>query len=454
MPRVRPTAQKSQSAPAVTTAATQLAIPLDDGTAMLAMIQALIPLGRKAVEQALLQEVTALAGPRYAHADAHPERVRWGAQAGSIYLADQKLPIQVPRVRDRVAGHDLPLATYAHFQTPRAVDVGLFRRVLGGLACREYAAAAEAVPAAFGLAKSSVSDRFIRASARELRRLLERRLDEREWLVLVLDGKRFAADGIVIALGVTRTGEKRILGMVQTATENTPVCAAFLRELIERGFTTPQGVLVILDGAKGLRAAVRDVFGDDVPVQRCQWHKRENVLRYLTKTEQPAWRRTLQSAYAHGTYADAKRALARVVSELRVVNESAARSLEEGLEETLTLHRLQVFAALGTSFKTTNLLESVMARVEAKTERVARWRTSDQKLRWCAAALLAVETQFRRVKGYAQRPLLERALTAKITPSRIAAYFGEADHSFRTKAIRRFGPRRSVVSVHADHGMK
>ena len=422
MRRLRQTVPKSQSSATVATpVATQLAVPLDDGTAMLAMIQALIPLGLKAVEQALLQEVITLAGPRYAHGGAHPERVRWGAQAGSIFLADQKLPITVPRVRDRAAGHDLPLTTYQHFQAPRALDVGLFRRVLGGLSCREYEAAAEAVPEAFGLAKSSVSARFIRASARALRHLLERRLDDREWLGLVLDGKRFAADGIVIALGVTRTGEKRILGMVQTATENKRVCSAFLRELVDRGFTTPKGLLVILDGAKGLRAAVREVFGDDVAVQRCQWHKRENVVSYLTKTEQPVWRRKLQAAYAQESYDEAKRALHRVVTELRVVNESAARSLEEGLDETLTLHRLNVFAELGTSFKTTNLLESVMARIEAKTERVDRWRTSDQKLRWCAAALLAVEKQFRRVKGCAHLPLLERALLAKITPSMIAA---------------------------------
>ena len=133
------------------------------------------------------------------------------------------------------------------------------------------------------------------------------------------------------------------------------------------------------------------------------------------------WRRTLHAAYAHPGYADAKRALQRLIAELRVLNESAARSLEEGLEETLTLHRLGVFPELGTSFKTTNLIESVMARVEAKTERVDRWRTSDQKLRWCAAALLAVEKQFRRVKGWAHLPLLERALTTKLTPSTIAA---------------------------------
>jgi hypothetical protein len=152
----------------------QSTLPLDDGTVTLAMIQALIPLGLKAVEEALLGEVEQLAGPRYGRGDAHPAVVRWGAQPGSIYLADQKLAIAVPRVRDRAAAREVPLTTYAALQQPRAHDVGLFRRVLGGISCREYAVAAEAVPEAFGLARSSVSRRFIRASARELRRLQER----------------------------------------------------------------------------------------------------------------------------------------------------------------------------------------------------------------------------------------------------------------------------------------
>lgn len=319
MPRVRPPARKSQPAPVAPPPVTPpVALPLDEGTARLALIQALVPRGLQAVEHALDQEVTALAGARYAHDDAPPDVVRWGQQPGSIFLADQKLPIQVPRVRDGAAGHELPLATYQHLQSPRALDVGLFRRVLGGLSCREYDAAAEMIPAAFGLAKSSVSRRFILARAHELRRLMERRLDDREWLVLLLDGKSFAADGIVIALGVTRTGEKRILGMVQTATEHQTVWAAFLRELVERGFTTPHGLLVVLDGAKGLRAAVRDVFGDDVAVQRCQWHKRENVVRYLPKREQPRWRRKRQAASAHATDTEARRALQRRLAELRV----------------------------------------------------------------------------------------------------------------------------------------
>lgn len=388
-------------------------LPLDDGTlatpGAIELIQTLIPLGVRAVEEALQAEVRALAGPRYARHDERPDVVRWGQQPGSIFVADQKLGINVPRVRDRSTGHEVPLATYAQFQTPRRQDVGLFRRVLGGLSCREYEQAAEAVPEAFGLAKSSVSRRFVRASAGELRRLFERRHDDAEWLVLVLDGKTFAGDQLVIALGVTTTGEKRILGLVQTASENRRVIASFLRDLGDRGLPLDRRLLVVIDGAKGLRAAVREVFGD-VPVQRCQWHKRENVVSYLALAEQAEWRRKLQAAYAHPSYADAKRALHRLVRELHVLNASAAASLDEGLEETLTLHRLNVFPELGVSFKTTNLIESVMSRLEARTHRVTHWRTSDQKLRWCAAALWAMEKQFRRVKGCRHLKLLRTAL--------------------------------------------
>lgn len=425
MARLRRKATKNQQSQTSEPMAPQPAMALDDGTlstpVSLAMIQALIPLGLKAVEERLQAEVLALAGNRYAHDDGRAGVVRWGKQAGSIYLADQKVPITVPRVRDRAAGQEVPLTTYQQLQTPRAQDLGLFRRVLGGLSCREYEAAAEAVPAAFGLARTTVSRRFIRASARELRRLQERSLGDAKWLVLVLDGKAFAGDQLVIALGVTATGEKRILGLVQTASENRRVIAGFLRDLGERGFPMEGPLLVVLDGAKGLRAAVREVYGETVAVQRCQWHKRENVVSYLPKADHVTWRRKLRTAYAHPAYADAKRALERLVRELTPLNESAARSLEEGLEETLTLHRLGLFPELGRSFKTTNLIESVMARVEERTAKVDRWQTGNQKLRWCAAALGVMERQFRRVKGYTHLPLLQRALVAKISPSRDAA---------------------------------
>jgi putative transposase len=409
MRRVRRRVAKSQSV-APSPDVHPLTIPLDDRTVQIALVQALIPLGLKAVEEMLTAEVTALAGTRYAHEATGSRVVRWGHQAGSIYLADQKLPVQVPRVRDRVAGREIPLPTYQQLQAPRAQDVGLYRKVLGGLSCREYEAAAEAVPEAFGLAKSSVSRRFIQASARALRQLQERRLDDAEWLVLLLDGKTFAKDQLIVALGVTGTGEKRMLGLVQSATENRRVVSAFLRELVERGVAPTGRLLVVLDGSKGLRSGVADVFGDRAEVQRCQWHKRENVVSYLPKGEQPTWRRKLQAAYAHAHYAEAKRALMRLHRDLAVENASAAASLLEGLEETLTLHRLHVFQELGRTFKTTNGIEAVMARVQHKTGRVTHWRTSDQKLRWCAAALLAAEAQFRRVHGYDKLPLLKQAL--------------------------------------------
>ena len=388
------------------------------------LIQALIPLGLAAVAEALAQEVTTFARARYARTGGQPALVRWGQQPGSVYLADQKVPVAVPRVRDQQRQVEVPLATYQQLQTPRALDEGLFRRVLGGLACGEYAACAEAVPAAFGLSRATVSRRFVRASARRLQTLLERPLTVpagEQWIALFVDGKTFAADGLVIALGVTTTGRKQLLGFVQTATENERVCAAFLRQLVERGFTAPDGLLVVLDGAKGLRAAIRTVFGTSAQVQRCQWHKRENVVRYLAKRQQPEWRRKLQAAYERPTYEAAKAALTRIHRELRLLNASAAASLLEGLEDTLTLHRLGLVRELGASFKTTNALESVMAHVQRRTGRITHWRTSDQKQRWCAAALLALEPRLRKVKGYRHLRTLATVLRRELTSSRDAA---------------------------------
>ena len=390
-----------------------------------ALIQALIPLGLHAVGEALEAEVVALAGARYRRTDGRPGVVRWGQQPGSVYLADQKLPDPVPRVRDRVANREIPLATYERLQIPRAADAGLFRKVLVGLTCRQYAACAEAVPAAFGLSASSVSRRFIRASARHLQTLCERRLDGDEFVAVVLDGKTFAQDALVIALGITRQGQKTILGFVQTATENESVCAAFMRALVARGLRVAPGLLCVIDGAKGLRAAIQTVFGSQALVQRCQWHKRENVVRYLPNAQQAPWRRRLQQAYERPTYTEARTALGRLRQELRTHNLSAAHSLDEGFEETLTLHRLGVFPVLGVSLKTTNCLESLNAQLGQLTDKVDHWRTSDQKQRWVASALLLIEPRLRRIKGYRHLSQLQMALRTEIpresvTDTRIA----------------------------------
>jgi putative transposase len=229
--------------------------------ARIALIQALIPVALEKVQAELQADVKRLAGERYVRAGRLPGHVRWTPQRGSIYLADQKIPIEVPRVRDRLRNQEVPLPTYEGLQAPRALDTGLLHKVLGGLSTREYERCAEAVPEAFGLSASTVSRRFKRASARKLQELSDRRLEGYDLVTLLLDGKTFAEDEMVTAVGVTLTGEKVLLGFVQTATENRKVCAAFLRELVERGLRVDLGLLVITDGAKGLHAAVREVFG-------------------------------------------------------------------------------------------------------------------------------------------------------------------------------------------------
>ena len=386
--------------------------PLAALDARVEMIQALIPLGLDAVNDVLQQEVTTLAGHRYARDGGQRDHARWGSQRGSVYLADQKVETQVPRVRDLSRGVEVPLATYQALRSPRRADDAALRRILKGLSCRDYESCVDPVAETFGLAPSSLSRRFKRASAAKLQALQERDLSSYDVVALFLDGKTFADDEMVIALGVTLDGQKVVLGFVQTATENERVCSAFLRSLVERGLKFDQGLLCVIDGAKGLRAAVKRVFGTKAPVQRCQWHKRENVLGYLPVSKQAPFRRKLQAAYDQPTYAQAKAALKKIRAELALVNQSAAASLDEGLEETLTLHRLGLAKVLGRSFRTTNCIENVNALLGQRTDKVDRWRNSDQKQRWLATALLDIEPRLRRVHGHQHLGRLREAMNA------------------------------------------
>ncbi len=387
-------------------------------------IQALIPLGLMRIQELLEDEVRTLAGARYERKTAQLPGRRHGSNPGSVRLAGQRHPLRLPRVQ-HLAGGEIPLESLAHLRGTGQLDEVLLKRVLYGISCRNYEVAAAAVPGAIGLSSSTVSRSFTRASAKQLKGLQERDLSELDLLAIFLDGKTFADMTMVIAVGITLTGEKHVLGFVETGTENEGVLTLFLQELEERGLTSSQGLLFILDGGKGLRAAVRQAFGTSALVQRCQWHKRENVVRHLPKGEQVTWRRRLQRAYQRPTYAEAKAALMRLQMELEDRNQSAARSLAEGLEETLTLHRLGVFAILGVSFKTTNCLESINALVEERCAKVDRWTNSNQRQRWLATALLDIEPRLRRVKGYRHLPKLSEALQRdlnieKTVPKKVA----------------------------------
>jgi transposase-like protein len=378
------------------------------------MIQALIPIGLMAVADQLEEEVRQLAGERYSRQGGRPGHHRWGSQPRSIYLSDQKMRIDVSRVRNKLKNEEVPLSTCQALQSPRQADEGLLRRILMGLSCRNYASCAEAIPEAFGLSSSTVSRRFIQASSRKLKELAERDLSAYDFVALFIDGKSFAEDEMIIALGVTITGEKIPLGFIQAATENERVLKSFLSGLLGRGLSIEEGIFCIIDGAKGLHAAIRKIFQDRVLIQRCQWHKRENIVSHLPKNLQTTWRRRLQRAYEKPTYEEAKAALNRLKPELKLINESALASLEEGFEETLTLHRLGLFSQLGISLKTTNCIESVMSLIGQYTDKVDYWKNSSQKHRWIASALLEIEPRLRRIKGYRYLPSLRLALKQRL----------------------------------------
>ena len=381
-------------------------------SAKVELIRQLIPLGLMHVHDTLQAEVTALCGSRHERTEG---RAGWrhGWNPGSVRMAGQRVGLRVPRVRGEHS--EIPLQCYREFAAGSGeMDELLMRRIVYGISCRNYERAAESIPGAIGLSSSTVSRCFVKASAAQLRAFQERDLSKESYVALFLDGKVFADDTMVIALGVTEDGRKRFLGFVETGTENERVLSEFLGSLMDRGLDVSQGILVVIDGGKGLRAAVRKVFGKRGLVQRCTWHKRENVVSYLPKEQQNRWRQRLKQAYDRPTYAEASAALKKLHTELERTNQSAANSLLEGMEETLTLHRLGLYSLIGLSFKTTNCIESVNSLVEERCGKVDAWRNSNQKHRWLAAALLDIEPRLRKVKGYRHLPLLRKALQGEI----------------------------------------
>jgi putative transposase len=377
------------------------------------LIRRLIPLGLMHVQELLESEVEALAGARHARKTDDDVGCRYGSNPGSVRLGGQRVPVRVPRVRG--ASGEIALQSYQQLHTGGGdVDETLLCRVLAGISCENYEQAAAAVPGAIGLSGSSVSRSFVHASAAQLKAFEERDLSDEDYVALFLDGKTFADATMVIALGITMTGEKRVLGFVESATENATVLSSFLRSLLGRGLDVSRGLLVVIDGGKGLRAAVRKVLAKRAVVQRCMWHKRENVVSYLPQRDQVTWRRRLQRAMDRATYAEARAALEHLIAELDMINQSAAASLREGLDEILTLHRLGVYAALGRSFKTTNCLENINGQVERLCGKVTYWKNSNQRHRWLAAALLDIEPRLRTVCGYQQLGALRNALQREL----------------------------------------
>ena len=382
-----------------------------DTDVKVALIQALIPEGLKAVNEKLQEEVRKLAGVEYRHGK---ENVRWGRQGGSVYLLDQKIPIEVPRIRNKPSNSEVPLEYYQKFQEPYNSGEQVFKKLLNGLSTHRYRECAELAPETFGISASSLSLRFKTASAARLRQLQERGLERYDFVAIFVDGKRFADDGIMIALGITIEGKKIILGIEQTATENSRALEQFFDKLIQRGLNYKEGIFFVIDGAKGIARAIERVFSLSALIQRCQYHKVENVISYLPKGMQRIWRVKLRAAYQETKYDSAKRALSKLEAELREINPSACASLQEGQEETLSLHRLGLYAELGKSFGSTNCIESVMSQVGQYTDKVDRWRGGSHIQRWVAAGLLEMEPRLPKIKRFRYLKLLRMKLQEEV----------------------------------------
>jgi putative transposase len=358
------------------------------------------------------EEVRKLAGER---SRPQPGRTanRWGKERGYCVVMGQKVPIERPRVRT-TEDKEVRLGSYEMFHRGEPLSETVWEKLMLGLSTRRYGQAVREFTEAYGLEKSAVSEHFIEASRVKLKDLMERRLNKLQLCALLIDATPFEGQQMIVALGIGQDGRKRILGIRQGATENATVVGELLGDLMNRGldFSTPR--LYVLDGGKALHAAVKKYAGESAPIQRCQVHKRRNVLDHLTDEQKPAVARKLNAAYALEEYAAAREALNGLHHELMHLNPSAARSLGEGLEETLTVHRLHVPQQLRLTLASTNVIESAFSIVERVCLNVKRWHSGDQRERWVGSGLLVAEKQFRRIKGHKQLPLLLRELEALI----------------------------------------
>jgi putative transposase len=370
--------------------------------------------GLQLMDLLMQAEVEELVGQR-SQRQAERTANRWGSEDGYCVVMGQKVPIQRPRVRT-TDNREVRLGSYEMFHRGEPLTETVWEKLMLGLSTRKYGRAVREFTEAYGLEKSAVSEHFIEASRAKLQEMMERPLGRLRLCARMIDATPFEGQQMVAALGIGQDGKKMILGIRQGATENATVVGELLGELIQRGLDFTESRLYVLDGGKALTAAVKKYAGDSAAIQRCQVHKRRNVLDHLTDEQKPAVAKKLNAAYGMEDYTAAKQALDNLHRELMDLNPSAARSLGEGMEETLTVHRLHVPLQLRKTLASTNVIESAFSIVEQVCKNVKRWHGGDQRERWVGSGLL-VAKQFRRIIGHKQIPTLLRELEAS-TPSK------------------------------------
>jgi transposase-like protein len=370
--------------------------------------------GLRLMDLLMQEEVRELVGER-SQRQTDRKANRWGSERGYCVVMGQKVPVERPRVRS-TDDQEVRLGSYELFHRGEPLTETVWEKLMLGLSTRKYGQAVREFTEAYGLEKSAISEHFIEASREKLQGMMERRLDKTRLCALLIDATPFEGQQMVAALGIAQDGRKMILGLRQGATENATVVGELLGDLVTRGLDFSEPRLYVLDGGKALTAAVKKHAGESAAIQRCQVHKRRNVLDHLIDEQKPAVAKRLHAAYALEDHAAAKQALNALHRELMDLNPSAARSLGEGMEETLTVHRLHVPMQLRKTLASTNVIESAFSIVEQVCKNVKRWHGGDQRERWVGSGLLVAQKQFRKVTGHKQIPALIRELEA-LAPS-------------------------------------
>jgi len=372
-----------------------------------------VALGLELAGLMMQDEVEQLCGQRYEH---QPERqaTRHGRQRGVVSIAGQKMAIDRPRVRSTSESRELPLQVYEVARRADAMPAAVLARMVRGVSCRDYEGVIESVTEGFGVKRSSVSRAFTTASVKKIAEVSERRFDDRRFPVVFIDGIGWADTTMIVALGISEDGTKRVLGFREGATENGEVCTSLLEDIVERGLDAERATLFVIDGGKALRRAITKVWGSRALVQRCRVHKKRNVEAHVPDRLWPDVARMLEKAWTEPDLVRARKKLVTAAAYLDRIAPDAASSLREGMEETLTVTRLNIKPELAVHLVTTNPIESSFSCVRRLTGRVKRWRGGMMKHRWCATGLLDAEKRFRRIKGFLSMPQLIKALDTPV----------------------------------------
>ena len=374
------------------------------GAAKEGLLALSVEVGLGVLRELLEQEVGELVGPK-GKWNRERTAVRHGHEDGEVTLGGRRVPVKRPRARTADGESEVPLSTYEHFADRDQLGEVVLERMLAGVSTRQYRRAQEPIgeqveAGARSTSKSAVSRTFVQRTRDLLWKLMNRPLADLRLAVIMLDGIELHGRTNIVALGISTEGDKLALGLWDGSTENATVASALLADLVDRGLDVEQGLLFVIDGSKGLRKAIRQVFGNDVPVQRCTQHKQRNVLDHLPERDRDSVKARLRRAWKETDHDRALEQLTSLALELDHAHPGAAASLREGMEETLTVTRFGITGKLKLALQSTNPCESMISTVRVIHRNVKHWSSGDMCLRWTAAGMLEAETRFRKVQGH------------------------------------------------------